>query len=209
MAIPIQNIYYLLSYAWQLLEEGEEQDVTAVPADNLLNLVTALLLKNTRRLLRQGLAQSYYRRTDTLGILKGKIDLTHSFKTDLLRQGKAVCTFEDLSNDILPNQIIKATLHRLLATPALAPDLLLSLRPLYRQLEPVTTLELTAVLFGQLPARLPNNYSAKYYARVLPLCQCFTKICCLNPEMRLFYSRIFRKMKNKWGVCLSCLCVIS
>ncbi len=61
MAIPIQNIYYLLSYAWQMLEEGEEQEVAAVSADNLLNLVTALLLKNTSRLLRQGLVAKYRR----------------------------------------------------------------------------------------------------------------------------------------------------
>ena len=194
-AIPVQNIYYLLSYAWQLLEEGEEQAVATVPADNLLNLLTVLLLKNTQRLLRQGLAQNYNRRTATLATLKGKIDLTNSYKTDLLRQGKAICTFEELTPDNLPNQIIKAVIGQLLATPTLAPELLVSLRPLYRQLDKVSAIPLTTDLFNQLPGRLPN----KYYPRVLSLCQMIHQNLLPEPGGESFLFQDFLEDEQQMG----------
>ena len=168
MPIPVQNIYYLLSYAWNLSAEGEESRVTSAPGDKVLNLLAVLLYRNTLRLLRLGLAQGYVKRTDTLSTIKGKVALTASLKHDLFREGKAICNFEHLSPDILSNQLIKATLARLLNAPELAPELQRSLRMVYRNFEGVSTIQANDSQFTQLPATYRHN---KYYGRVLPLCR--------------------------------------
>ena len=168
MPIPVQNIYYLLSYAWTLGDAGEESRVTAAPGDKVLNLLATLLCRNTLRLLRQGLIKGYIKRTGTLATIKGKIAVTATLKNDLFREGKAICAYETLNHDILPNQLIKATLIRLLNTTDLAPELQRSLRMVSRSFEPVSAIELNDFRFTQLPVNSGNN---KYYERVLPLCR--------------------------------------
>jgi 5-methylcytosine-specific restriction enzyme subunit McrC len=51
--IPIANIYYLLCYAWDVLEEKETlADVDALDSTDLLDLFARVLVNGTRRLLR-------------------------------------------------------------------------------------------------------------------------------------------------------------
>ena len=38
MGIPIENIYYLLSYAWNKLEEAEPKEVSQIDNKNAINL---------------------------------------------------------------------------------------------------------------------------------------------------------------------------
>jgi len=167
MSIPIQNIYYLLSYAWNLLKVEDENRVAATTGDKVLNLLTLLLYRNTLPLIRQGLTRQFSRQTNTLTTIKGKIDLTATFRNDLLRQGKAICTFEDLSVDVLPNQVIKAIILQLQNTPELASEMQSLLCQLFRSFSQVSTIKLNQNLFTQLPAKWWGN---RFYERVLPLC---------------------------------------
>jgi hypothetical protein len=53
--IPITNVYYLLLYAWDALEQSDLQAVAAEPKTDLLDLLAAVLNHGVDRLLRQGL----------------------------------------------------------------------------------------------------------------------------------------------------------
>ena len=56
MEIPIANIFYLLCYAWDVLEEKDTlADVNALQSTDLLDLFARVLVNGTRRLLRRGL----------------------------------------------------------------------------------------------------------------------------------------------------------
>ena len=57
--IPIKNIYYLLSYAWNRLEESELVDVSAEDESDLLNLLGRVLLNGTKTLLKRGIDRQY------------------------------------------------------------------------------------------------------------------------------------------------------
>ena len=168
MPIPVQNIYYLLSYAWDLPLEKEENTVKEAPGDKVLNLLAALLYRNLLRLLRQGLAQGYVKKTEVLAGIKGKVAVTATLQKDLLREGKAICSYETLSLDILPNKLVKATLAQLFKAPVLAPELQRSLQSVYRQFEDVSLIEPKEADLNNLSATYGLN---KYYGRVLPLCQ--------------------------------------
>jgi len=52
--IPIQNIYYLLCYAWDKLEEKEIVDVEPLDSTSLADLFARVLINGTNHLLKRG-----------------------------------------------------------------------------------------------------------------------------------------------------------
>lgn len=59
MAIPLENVYYLLCYAWNRLDARDRVDVSAVPGNRIENLLAKVLIEGTAHLLRSGLDRSY------------------------------------------------------------------------------------------------------------------------------------------------------
>ena len=57
-AIPVQNVYYLLCYAWNKLEEREVVDVATLDSTRLVDLFAKVLLGGTRHLIRRGFDRS-------------------------------------------------------------------------------------------------------------------------------------------------------
>ena len=58
MNIPIQNIYYLLCYAWNKMQEKDIVDVNTSDYDQLPDLLGKVLINGCNRLLKQGLERS-------------------------------------------------------------------------------------------------------------------------------------------------------
>jgi 5-methylcytosine-specific restriction enzyme subunit McrC len=112
--IPIQNLYYLLCYAWNRLPEpGEWQHVAEQEFHRPLELLTQLLLLGTRRLLLQGLPLGYAEREAELTELRGRVLLTPTITRDLLRQGRAVCAYDELGPNTPLNRLLAGTLELL------------------------------------------------------------------------------------------------
>ena len=59
MQIPIRNIFYLLSYAWNKLDEAEKMEISIDDYNDSLNLLGRVLVTGTNRLLKKGLDKSY------------------------------------------------------------------------------------------------------------------------------------------------------
>lgn len=196
MPIPIQNIYYLLSYAWNLPLGKEETLVNGAAGDKVLNFLASQLYRNTLYLLQQGLTQAYVSQTNTLSSIKGKIALTATWQQDLLRQGKAICAYETLSPDILPNQLIKTTLSSLLNAPTLASELQRSIQGVLRRFEGISLIQAKDSDFAKMPATYRFN---QYYTRVLPLCRFIQQN--LLPEVGTsnFYFKNFLEDERQMG----------
>ena len=113
MNIPIQNIYYLLCYAWNRLEEGQRVAVSASDYKTALELLSRVLLSGCNVLFKRGLDRAYIERKESYAGIKGKIDFSASLSASSFRSGKAICDFDEFEYDVLQNQIIKSTLSRL------------------------------------------------------------------------------------------------
>ena len=112
--IPIQNLYYLLCYAWNRLPE--QQELLAAEAETFhrpLELLAHVLLRGTRRLLRQGLAVAYAEREEELAELRGRVQLAPSLSRNLLRRGRALCIYDELGFQTPFNQLLLGTLQQL------------------------------------------------------------------------------------------------
>jgi 5-methylcytosine-specific restriction enzyme subunit McrC len=55
MQIPIENIYYLLCYAWNKLDEKERVNVSIDDKTELLDLFAKILINATKMLLKRGI----------------------------------------------------------------------------------------------------------------------------------------------------------
>ncbi len=112
--IPVRNIYYMLAYAFQVLNEDGYRNVATEQFDNVAELCAAILTKGVSIQLKRGLGRDYISKTETLSGLKGKIDITESIKTQTMQRKQMVCTYDDFSVDTDMNRIIKTTMMVLL-----------------------------------------------------------------------------------------------
>ena len=79
--IKIQNVYYMLSYAFQTLKEQGYKDVATEQFNNVAELCAAILIKGVTLQIKRGLGRDYISETDTLPGIRVKINITESIKT--------------------------------------------------------------------------------------------------------------------------------
>ena len=114
--IPVQNIYYMLSYAFQVLNEQGYKDIATERFDNVAELCAAILSKGIAVQLKHGLGKEYIPQTEALSSLRGKIDITESIKTQSLLRKQLICTYDDFTVNSYLNRILKSTMELLLHT---------------------------------------------------------------------------------------------
>lgn len=112
--IPIRNIYYMLSYAFQVLNEQGYRKIATEQFHNVADLCAAILIKGISSQLKRGLGQEYVPKTETLSALRGKIAVSESIKTMTMLKNQMVCTYDEFSVNSRMNQIIKATVRMLM-----------------------------------------------------------------------------------------------
>lgn len=113
-SILINNIYHMLSYAFQILTQDTYDDVAIESFDEMYDLLAAILVKGIGIQLKQGLYREYINRQEELSVLRGKINMSGTIKNQLVHKRVLTCDFDDLSENNLFNQIIKTTVSLLL-----------------------------------------------------------------------------------------------
>ena len=108
--IPVQNIYYMLSYAFQVLNEKGYKDIATEQFDNVAELCAAILSKGITVQLKRGLGKEYIPQTEALSSLRGKIDITESIKTQSLLRKQLICIYDYFTVNSYLNRILKTTM---------------------------------------------------------------------------------------------------
>ncbi|PHP66738.1 5-methylcytosine-specific restriction endonuclease system specificity protein McrC [Zhengella mangrovi] len=165
--IPIRNIYYLLCYSWNRLEEGEIADVSGVDSSELADLFASVLISGVRHLMRRGLGRDYERFEEDLASLRGRVLVAESSRRMLMVHGKARCEYDELTANTIPNRVIKATLRHLAAVPSLDKHLKTQLLGLCRDLRDVEPIPLTRLAFRSI--QLHSN--ARFYRFLINICE--------------------------------------
>lgn len=112
--IPVKNIYYMLSYAFQLLNEQGYKKLATEEFENAGDLCAAILIRGISQQLKRGLGREYISETDTISAIRGKIEITESIKNQSMIRNQMVCTYDEFSVNSYLNQIIKSTVMLLL-----------------------------------------------------------------------------------------------
>lgn len=157
MKIPIQNIYYLLCYAWDKLEEGNKVNVSQSDYENAIELYARVLINGCKHLFKRGLEHNYNEDSREYVGIKGKIDFNASLNKNLFKQGRAICQFDEFEVNILQNQLLKATLKRLTKIKSIDKKVKQEIWFYYSKFSNVEDIEIQLALFSKV--RIHRNNS--------------------------------------------------
>lgn len=157
-SIPVQNIYYLLCYAWNKLDEGETIDVSSLDSTELADLFARVLTSGFHHLIRRGVDRNYLSLSEETPRIRGKINFSESIKRNLLRFGRPLCEFDELSYNVVHNQILKTTIQNLINTKNLDSKLKDELWEALRWLREVDSIRLSSQVFRRVQLHRNNSY---------------------------------------------------
>ena len=112
--IPIKNIWYMLSYAFQALRSQGYRNLGTEDFSSAADLFAAILCRGVELQLKQGLGRAYMEQTESLTALRGRIEISESMKILAPQRSQMVCTYEIFTEDYPLNRIIKSTMLLLL-----------------------------------------------------------------------------------------------
>lgn len=164
--VLIHNIYYMLSYAYQVLQQSDYQSIAAEEFEHIDDLFAAILAKGIARQLKQGLYREYVPRSETLPVLRGKLDFPQTIWNRTRYDTKLACTFDELSENNLYNQILKTTLQVLLRDAGVSPIRKVELKKLRVLLQDISELSPAEIRWNKLLYQRNN----KNYEMLLNLC---------------------------------------
>ena len=116
--IRVQNIYYMLAYAFQCLNEKDEREYSSEQFDFVADLFALILLKGIVKQIKRGLAKEYITHTDEIASPRGKIRMADTFNKLATQQKVTVCDIDEYLEDTYSNQILKAVMLLLLKSDA-------------------------------------------------------------------------------------------
>ena len=165
--IPIKNLFFILCYAWGRLDEGELVSASLDDVSTPQDLLARILINGSNRVLKDGLDRGYLEFAEESSSLRGKINFSASISRLLFEQAKAATFVDELSHNILHNQILKTTLLSLSNSELVDSKLRSELARLVRKFNDVDLIRLTASAFKRVQIHQNNSF----YAFITNVCE--------------------------------------
>lgn len=179
MTIPVENVYYLLCYAWEEFQYDDVVDVESVERNELADLFARVLIDGVNHLVRRGLDRGYRSESREIAGVRGQIQFGRSINEMLFQQGKARCRVDELTRDVLHNRLVKATIQRLGAERRLDPELRLELGGTLRHFRQVKDLNrLSPLMFHRVELHRNN----RFYRFLLDVCELIVRNLLVTEE---------------------------
>lgn len=156
--VPLERVFFLISYA--LDPRAWKETTFAYAAEpNLLETVIPPFEAAVRRALRRGVLQGYRVEEDALQTVRGQIRFDEQVKRRYGRIPPVELRFDDYTEDITPNRLIKSALLRLSRLRIRSDDARQALRSFDRVLERVRVVEFDARRLPEITyTRLDEHY---------------------------------------------------
>lgn len=180
--IPINNVYYMLCYTWKYLKPTELVDLANTSCSSMLNLLSNVLVHGVEHLARRGLEQGYETCEEEVAGIRGRMDVLRSARRFLPQHGKAACSFDELSVDTLPNQIINSTFRLLCNQDELDADIRQKIQRIRRELSAISDITISSQTFRKVQLH-GNN---RYYRFLLSVCQLIHGNTLVEPQSGKF-----------------------
>ena len=180
MTIPSENLYYVLCYAWERLNrlKAVPDDVRSSSFDLPQDLLASLLHNSFSLVLRRGLDRGYREWAEDTRRPRGKLDLARTARRALRVRGQVRVRYEELSRNVLHNQIVKTTMQHLVTVEELNTNLKAKLTRLLQRIPDITEVNLREDLFRRVQIHRNNAE----YGFLLDVCRLIARH--LFPESR-------------------------
>lgn len=191
-SIVIRNIYYMLAYAFQSLQQDGYKDIHTEKFENIHTLFAAILSMGISRQIKQGLYRSYVEQRETGSSLRGKIVMRDTMKNCL--EGKRVLTYDQdvfSVNNIL-NQIVKTTVCLLLRLGEVEQEYKQVLKKEMLLFSEVNTIPVKAIPWSTLTFHRNNQT----YAMLIQICHLLIDGFLLTTEEGNYHLASFLQPKE-------------
>jgi 5-methylcytosine-specific restriction enzyme subunit McrC len=165
--IPIENIYFLLCYAWNHAQETHFASVRTESCDRVWDLLAKVLARGTQQLVKRGLHRDYVPHRESLARPRGKILVSEDLRRPRFGSLARSCEYDELNGDILPNRIIRSAIDLLSGCEQITEANAATLREVagyFAAFEPVR-------LEGSAFRRLQVNRQMRHYRFILNVCE--------------------------------------
>lgn len=115
--IRIQNIYYMLAYAFHVLNEDGYKKVATEEFEYTSDLFAAILAKGIASQIKRGLSREYVGKTEAIRSPVGKINVSASAKQSSMLKKQLVCDYDEYTENAYMNKILKTTAMLLIRSP--------------------------------------------------------------------------------------------
>lgn len=176
--INIKNVYYMLSYAFRVLNEEKYQDIKTEEFENTADLLSVILAKGLSSQIKRGLGRDYIERTDRLASPHGKIDISASIKEKSIISKKLVCHYDSYEENTYMNQVLKSTSLKLIQSDDVKSEHKKALKKLMLYLDNVDVIDLRSVKWKSFQYS-KNNAT---YKMLINICYLVTKGLLLTDE---------------------------
>ncbi len=165
-SIFIKNIFYMLSYAFQVLKQSNYEEVASEKFDQAQDLFAAILSRGVAQQLKQGLYREYITKNETLSAIRGKLVMSKMIRDRIQRKQKLACEFDELSENNPFNQILKTTIHYLVKDDGVRSDRKTALKKVLVFFDGIDLLEPSGVQWSRLHYQRNN----KNYELLMNIC---------------------------------------
>lgn len=154
-------------YAWDRTKDIDNIDVSKIEGNNFYDLISLVLSKSISKIIKKGMYKEYRSCYEETPSLKGKIKFDDSLKSNRLRNGRVFCEFDEFSNDVIHNQIIKTTLHNILKSEDISKLIKDQVMKIYHYFNNIELTRLSKTTFKN--AKIYKNN--KHYKLSLDICK--------------------------------------
>ena len=164
--IMIRNIYYMLAYAFQALQQNNYADMDAEEFEHIHDLFASILSRGVSRQLKQGLHKEYITLNEDLSVMRGRVVISGTIKNKLKQKRQLNCEYDELSENNIFNQIIKTTFLELIRCPKVKAENRASLKRLILFFENVDYINPQSIRWNTIIYRRNNQE----YRMLLSIC---------------------------------------
>lgn len=108
-----QRLVHMLAIALDLDIAAGAMTELSSQKETILEILIGLFAHKLADEVRKGMPRRYLAHEDDLTAVRGQLDITRQFTTLIARPDRLACRYDDLSPDIVLNQIMKAAVERL------------------------------------------------------------------------------------------------
>lgn len=159
---PTNNLFYMLTYAYDLPEFREEHSKID-ESEELFEFIVEIFAGQVERLAQQGIFRSYVDRQENEPFLRGRLQMAQQVRRDAVDPGRFWQETADYTADVIENRILKWTLWHLSRAEYRNPRLRPRLR---RALTLFSEVSLTPIAEADFDRIVYNRLNRSYQSRI-------------------------------------------
>ncbi len=165
-SIVIRNIFHMLCYAFKVLRQQNYQMIAEEEFLHVQDMLAAILARGISQQVKQGLYRTYVSYNREQKTLQGKLNPYPTKQLQSMKKQLLNCTYDELSADNKPNQILKATCMSLLSSGEVETKQKKDLRKLMFYFGEISDIDLSTIQWN----RMQFSRNSQSYVMLMNIC---------------------------------------